>query len=94
MRKNKLLKRGLTQKWVGGIIAAVMLTAFTLPEQSTLELERFKENDKYSFRDQSTHGIVVTAKYNWVENFSEGRAWVQLNGKPGYVDKQGNESWD
>jgi hypothetical protein len=34
---------------------------------------------------------TVEQRYDWVDNFSEGRAIVQLNGKYGVVDLEGNE---
>ena len=37
---------------------------------------------------------VIPLKYDNAGFFSEGLAIVKLNGKIGYVDKEGNEYWD
>ena len=33
--------------------------------------------------------VVIPAKYNFADSFSEGLARVELNGKYGYIDKSG-----
>jgi len=37
---------------------------------------------------------VIPCKYDLVYSFHDGRARVQLNGKQGYVNKSGVETWD
>ncbi|MFG5100292.1 WG repeat-containing protein [Campylobacter lari] len=44
---------------------------------------------KYGFIDKQGN-LVIEAKYNYVDDFSEGLAMVELNEKYGFIDKQGN----
>lgn len=54
------------------------------------ELEKFSEDGKYGFRD--TNGkVIVPAKYDGVEKFSEGLAKVKTGHKYGLVNNLGNE---
>lgn len=50
---------------------------------------RFERNGKYGFKKDGI--IVIPAKYGYACNFSEGLAVVNLNGKWGYIDKNGKE---
>lgn len=52
-------------------------------------LGRYETKGLYGFVD--TNGIeVVSPKYFEAGDFHEGLAWVQLNGKSGFIDKLGN----
>jgi hypothetical protein len=48
------------------------------------------KQDKYGFIDTNGREIVVP-KYDWVDNFYEGRSRVSLNRKEGFIDKTGKE---
>jgi hypothetical protein len=47
---------------------------------------------KYGFIDKSNH-VVIPQKYDNAFIYSEGKGLIKLNGRIGYVDKAGNESW-
>ena len=49
-----------------------------------------KVNGKLGFIDKSGK-LVIDAKYDEAENFSEGLAGVELNGKWGYINIKGDE---
>ena len=49
------------------------------------------QNGKCGFMDDKTGREVVSCKYDNVSSFSEGLAWVRLNGKYGFIDKAGRE---
>ena len=56
------------------------------------ELQRYKcVGKKYGFKESSTNKVVVSCKYDDVNNFEEGFAAVQFNGKWGFIDKTGKE---
>ena len=48
------------------------------------------EDGRYGFIDQ-TGAEVIPFKYDYVFNFSNGLAMIQLYGKWGYIDKTGTE---
>lgn len=54
------------------------------------ELIRFKDDDKYGFKNES-ETKVIEPKYEDAKQFSEELAAVQLNGKWGYIDKEGKK---
>ena len=52
-------------------------------------LARVKLNGKWGFVDKSDR-VVIPLKYDFVDNFSENKAKVTLNGEQFYIDKNGN----
>jgi len=54
------------------------------------ELIPYRKGDKWGFCDRNKK-IVIPIKYDLVWPFSEGLAAVKLNGKLGYIDKEGKE---
>lgn len=67
------------------VIALCMFTATTLQAQNLIQ---FKENNKVGFKDQNGK-VVIVAKYEIAEDFSEGLACVSLNDKWGFIDETG-----
>lgn len=55
------------------------------------EFEHSWDNGKYGFKLKSSGEIVISSKYDVAGSFSEGLAYVRLNGKYGYIDKTGKE---
>ncbi|PIU68230.1 MAG: hypothetical protein COS84_01420 [Armatimonadetes bacterium CG07_land_8_20_14_0_80_40_9] len=53
----------------------------------------YGKGEKFRFCDRSK-GIVVPLKYDCVGPFSEGLTLVKLNGKPGFVGKNGTEYFE
>jgi hypothetical protein len=54
--------------------------------------KNLKSEDKLVFYPMfKTHPDVINLRYDEVGKFYEGRAWVAINGKHGFVDLQGNE---
>jgi hypothetical protein len=54
--------------------------------------ENLKTEDKLVFYPIfKTQPNLINLRYDEVDSFREGRAWVKLNGKYGFVDLQGNE---
>ena len=53
-------------------------------------MEMFSEGGKWGFRDSSGN-VVVPAKYDAINDFSEGLIAVRQNEKWGFVDETGNE---
>ena len=53
------------------------------------EFEHSWDNGKYGFKLKSSGEIVISSKYDVAGSFSEGLAYVRLNGKYGYIDKTG-----
>ena len=51
--------------------------------------QRYEENGLYGFKKDGA--VVIPAKYNFADSFSEGLARVVLNGKWSYIDKSGKE---
>ena len=49
----------------------------------------YEENDLYGFKKDGA--VVIPAKYDFADSFSEGLAPVGINGKLGYIDKSGKE---
>ena len=49
----------------------------------------YEENDLYGFKKDGA--VVIPAKYNFADSFSEGLARVVINGKWSYIDKSGKE---
>ena len=47
--------------------------------------------NKVGFANSETQKIVIPCKYDFTSKFSEGLAAVVLNGKWGFIDKNGNE---
>jgi hypothetical protein len=54
------------------------------------ELIPYRKGDKWGFCDRNKK-IVIPIKYDLVWPFSEELAAVKLNGKLGYIDKEGKE---
>ena len=48
-------------------------------------------DNKVGFANSETQKIVIPCKYDFTSKFSEGLAAVVLNGKWGFIDKNGNE---
>jgi hypothetical protein len=57
------------------------------------ELIPYRKGDKWGFCDRNKK-IVIPCKYDCVFSFREGLACVQLNGKCGFIDKEGKEYFD
>ena len=55
------------------------------------EFVSFKENDKYGYKLKSPGKVVIEPKYEYTWAFSEDLAWVVLNDKWGFIDKNGKE---
>ena len=51
--------------------------------------QRYEENGLYGFKKDGA--VVIPAKYNFADSFSEGLARVVINGKWSYIDKSGKE---
>ena len=51
--------------------------------------QRYEENGLYGFKKDGA--VVIPAKYNFADSFSEGLARVELYGKWSYIDKSGKE---
>lgn len=49
----------------------------------------FKDDETRFFKYADSNNIVIPAKYDDLDNFREGLAPVKLDGKWGYIDKQG-----
>ena len=47
------------------------------------------ENEKYGFKNPDTNEIVIEPKYDYAEDFVDGLAAVELNGKYGFIDRAG-----
>jgi hypothetical protein len=60
------------------------------PLPSATLLIPFRKGDKFGFSDVNRK-LVIEAKYDFVDIFQEGLAWVRLNDKHGYIDKTGKE---
>jgi hypothetical protein len=58
-------------------------------EKVNIELETFKYDGKYGFKDKNTGKIVIPLKYDDAWLFMEGLASVKLNDKWGFIDKTG-----
>jgi KWG Leptospira. len=82
------------------IIITILLLVFTPLFLSAEELESFKTGNTYGYKNESGK-VVITAKFDDANSFSEGLAAVLQNGKWGFIDKKGNfvipakfdESW-
>jgi hypothetical protein len=57
-----------------------------------LKLIPYREGDKWGFCDKDMN-IIIPIKYDWAYPFKEGLALVEINGKWGYIDKNGTEYW-
>lgn len=66
---------------------ALVSPLFTLVSY-TQKLQPFNENGKYGFK--SGERIIIQPKYEYASDFSEEKAAVKLNGKWGFVDRDGN----
>jgi serine/threonine protein kinase len=53
----------------------------------------FRKGDKWGFSNKYKK-LIIEAKYDDVESFSEGLARVTLNGKKFYIDKNGTEYYE
>ena len=51
--------------------------------------QRYEKNGLYGFKKDGA--VVIPAKYNFADSFSEGLARVVINGKWSYIDKSGKE---
>jgi hypothetical protein len=71
------------------ILTAVLLISTLMSFSQNLSPFK-RENGKFGFKD-STGNIVVEAKYDDAESFSEGLAAVSLNNKWGFINKEGKE---
>jgi hypothetical protein len=57
-----------------------------------LELVSYKnESGKYGFKDKATGAIIIQARFDDLNEFFEDWAVVKLNGKYGFIDKDGKE---
>ena len=57
------------------------------------ELFPIQVNDKFGYID-SMGNVIIEPKYTFAEYFSEGFAYVTLNGKSGFINSKGEEKFD
>src|SRR5437660_10725510 len=58
------------------------------PKPSILRLIPYRIGEKFGFCD-SNKKLVIPAIYDDVQSFSESLAWVEMNGKRGYINQSG-----
>ncbi len=74
----------------GKLAAETGAPATSSPAATRTGFRRFKNyNGKYGFKDENGN-VVIPAKYDGAEDFSDGLAAVKVNYKWGFIDKNGN----
>jgi hypothetical protein len=62
-----------------------------LTDVQDLPLVSYRKGNKWGFVSYGDKKTVILPKYDEAERFREGLALIKLNGKYGYVDKEGRE---
>lgn len=67
---------------------AIAICTFIATAVQAQQLVKFKENEKWGFKDQNGK-VIIEPKYSGAEEFSEGLASVLLNDIWGFIDETG-----
>lgn len=74
------------------ILLILLLFTISLAKAQQQPLVPYYDASKqlWGFADEN-HKLIVTPKYNRVDDFSDGLAWVELKDKCGFIDTKGKE---